>query len=607
MGTTKQLSLPANITQDLKSLSFCKPTVKDFTSWVKSLPKANFGELSRLLYQAYAELNRLIAPLELRFQLLEVMRPEVSFITKQLEKNHLSKSVILDERARKVANLCQALQNMQTIGYKICLKQAGQNSSNISIVANQRAIHSLYCSLARAYQLYYPVPSGLWLDMHQLYLMAHRQKYQQRKIKDPLQPELEENSIENTYKSALLLGCARINQMRQSDIIQIATLIPHWSALASLLNAESPDAIFVIAPQSDNPPRYKALLNLKNTGSLLGFDSKKIAEQLNLWLKKPQDRKLGEQLKIPGNTQPNVIAALASAWGDIAKRDFKRTPGTGTLEICLGMTAVNYYLADKQPFEQLLKKEDPVKASFKLDNSAPDVWGNAFDAQGGGNDFLVDEFIEFTPKDQQTDNLEQESLYPTHQINIVNHSPGGYCLEWSQDAPGQLQAGDILALRTKDSQQWSTGVIRWIRQIRNGGAQIGVELLSPNAQPCAIQLIRQGEKPSNFLRALLIPAIAVVSQPATIITPRIPFQEGSRVGVFHNGEEFKAILGKRSIHTASISRYEYRLTEQPRAQHTEIEPDSSTAAMFGVGTSNTDKQDQPATFGSDFDSLWKTL
>lgn len=607
METSKQVSLQPNAVQDLKTLSFCKPTVKDLSAWIKTLPKANFGELSRLLYQAFAELNRLMAPQELRFQMLEVLRPEVSYITTQLEKSHLSKTVILDERARKVANLCQTLQSMQTTGYKICIDQAGQNANAAFIISIQRAIHSLYSSLVRAYQLYYPVPAGLWQDLHQLFQLAQKHRAHQRKLKDPLHPELSENNIENAYICALLLGSARINQMRQSDIVLVASLIPYWAHMADLLDFESNEAIFVIAPQSDNPPRYKALLNLKNTSGLIGFDSKKIAGELNQWLKKPQDRKLGEILKIPANTQPNVIAALASAWGDIAKRDFKRTPGTGTLEVCLGLTAVNYYLADKTPFEQLIKKEDPIKASFKMDNSAPDIWGNAFDAQGGGNDFLADEFIEFSGKNDKENTFEHETLYPTFQIAIVNHSPGGYCLEWGEDAPNQLQAGDILALRTEGSQQWSTGVIRWIRQIRNGGAQIGVELLSPNAQPCAIQLIRQGEKPSNFLRGLLIPAIAVVSQAATVITPRIPFQEGSRVSISHDSEEFKAILGKRSIHTASISRYEYRLSEQPAPDMSMAIDPGSTAALFGGATKTTKPQVQGATFGSDFDSLWKTL
>src|SRR5690606_37613763 len=176
METSKQVSLQPNAVQDLKTLSFCKPTVKDLSAWIKTLPKANFGELSRLLYQAFAELNRLMAPQELRFQMLEVLRPEVSYITTQLEKSHLSKTVILDERARKVANLCQTLQSMQTTGYKICIDQAGQNANAAFIISIQRAIHSLYSSLVRAYQLYYPVPAGLWQDLHQLFQLAQKHR-----------------------------------------------------------------------------------------------------------------------------------------------------------------------------------------------------------------------------------------------------------------------------------------------------------------------------------------------------------------------------------------------------------------------------------------------
>ena len=162
-------------------------------------------------------------------------------------------------------------------------------------------------------------------------------------------------------------------------------------------------------------------------------------------------------------------------------------------------------------------------------------------------------------------------VFPVYTINIINHSPGGYCLEWPSNAPSQLQAGDIIGLKASNERQWTTAVIRWIRQIRDGGAQIGVELLAPNAQPCGVQLLRSGT-PSNYLRCLLAPEITAIARPATLITPRVPFQEGSRVNINHLGKETKAVLGKRSVHTASISQYEYAVSLPPRVANSATEP-----------------------------------
>ncbi len=100
------------------SLSFCDGTPRDLKRWIAELPKANLGETARLLYQALGELNQLLTPSENRLQLLELIRPEVYYVCKHLERHFLNQSVVLDERPRKVANLCQALQNHLAIGYK---------------------------------------------------------------------------------------------------------------------------------------------------------------------------------------------------------------------------------------------------------------------------------------------------------------------------------------------------------------------------------------------------------------------------------------------------------------------------------------------------------
>jgi hypothetical protein len=104
-------------TPDKQGLSFCDASPRDLKKWVDGLPKANIGETARQLYQALVELNQLKTPSENRLQLLEILRPEIYFVCKQLEKHFLNQAIVLDERPRKVANLCQALQNHLAIGY----------------------------------------------------------------------------------------------------------------------------------------------------------------------------------------------------------------------------------------------------------------------------------------------------------------------------------------------------------------------------------------------------------------------------------------------------------------------------------------------------------
>ena len=121
-------------TPDRQGLSFCDANPRELKRWIAALPKANIGETARQLYQSLIELNQLITPSDNRLQLLELLRPEVYFVTSHLERHFLNQSIVLDERPRKVANLCQALQNHMAIGYKLIITR--------SCHASPRSAHS---------------------------------------------------------------------------------------------------------------------------------------------------------------------------------------------------------------------------------------------------------------------------------------------------------------------------------------------------------------------------------------------------------------------------------------------------------------------------------
>ena len=75
-------------TPSKQSLSFCDGSPRDLKRWIAGLPKANIGETARQLYQSLVELNQFLTPSENRLQLLELLRPEVSFVCQHLERHY---------------------------------------------------------------------------------------------------------------------------------------------------------------------------------------------------------------------------------------------------------------------------------------------------------------------------------------------------------------------------------------------------------------------------------------------------------------------------------------------------------------------------------------
>ncbi len=83
----------------------------------------------------------------------------------------------------------------------------------------------------------------------------------------------------------------------------------------------------------------------------------------------------------------------------LLKRDFQRIDSKGALDICLGMSAVHYYLANQQPFEKTIKSQQATVVEYQTDNSAPDIWANAFDADTiFESDPLQTDLIEYEPE-----------------------------------------------------------------------------------------------------------------------------------------------------------------------------------------------------------------
>lgn len=605
METQSQPLLLRVPTPDCEELSFCEPSVRGVRRWLSGLPKANLGETARQLYQAMLELNQLRTTVQNRLQLLELLRPEIHFVCRELERYFINQPIVLGERPRKVASLCQALHNHLAIGYKLIAvelsAQTGRERLQLLTISLQRAIRSLCAMLVRSTQLYSPTPDGLWLELHQLYAIASDQGLHRTVVRDDLAYRVKGLSAEQSYIVALMIGSARCNQMRQQNVAQLAQVLEPWSAWVRLQSAQNPSSLFGVSPRVDGPPRYRSMFTSEERANLLGVDPHGLVNAIQLYLQSPTGGAEQNELAVPEGLSLDLLQHISAAWGDISERSFQRTPTKGSMTICIGMSALHYFLADRRPFAGLLKRPDATRSAvFKLNNGAPDVWAVAFDAQAINEDgVLPSDCIEFVRPviESKTDEDETETspvadLFPTFEVQRVDHSPGGFCLSWQGEVPAQLQAGELLGLQDATSQTWSVAVVRWIRQVRGSGPQMGVELIAPAAQPCGLRLLRKTEQSSEYLRALLLPEISVISRPATLIVPRLPFQEGQKVQINQNGDEHRAQLCRRQTGTSSYNQFEYQLVGV-------VAPPQETP-ITARGT-------QAATRGEDFDSLWNTL
>jgi len=588
--------------QKTASLSFCDTTPKAFRTWTKQLPMANIGEVSRQLYHAIIELNQLFLAPQNRLQFLELIREKIHFVCNELSRHYLGLAVALPEKQRKIANLSQALQLHLASGYKLCLLEALDDSGldkNRKLVATaiHRATSELASTVLRSHQLYCPSPAQSWLECHRMFRFAHRNRLSEVAVEDSSLKQRQSSTVADSYKRLLLLGCARPNQLRQSELLQAYDLLESWTGYSNCGPAIGEDSLFVVNLESDNSPIYRSLLEHKPGNESFGFDTRElatmIAESLDARLRQ---QPAPETLKIPGSVNETLLTHLSQALGILAKRNFNRIASQGTLDICVGLTAAHYFIAGEKSFTEFVTgndngPEDEENVFIRSSRKREDTWGSAHDAAPSDEHLhAADTPINFRGSFGNTPAPVNDKNRPrSHSALLVNTSPGGYCVSWEASVPPSMQAGEILGIREQRSHPWSIAVVRWIRQIRNQGTQIGIELMAPSGSPCGVRLIQKVGNSSEYLRGLLLPEISVVNQAATLITPRLPFQPGSRVSVLHDGREDQGQLTKKVSSTGSVSQFELKL---------QINTESAVPANVSSSAGTSEE---------DFDSLWPSL
>lgn len=593
---TIRLKLPP---QDLQFLTLGSDQPRRLQTWVEELPVMNAGESSRQLFRFVQELNRVRVRTPLRLRLLEIVRPALVRVTRSLGRHYLNQSLVLPERSRCIAGLAQAMEAHLADGYKLVAVRGlrrlqEKEGPELVGTAIHRALATLGDMLVRSYQLYWPAPPGLWLELHQLYLLAERHGLAHVPVPDP-EADGAPTTPAQLYTRILLLASARPNQLRQQEIALVYDAAREWAAYVEIKEAGDAADLFVFDLESDRPPIYRT------HASVAGPTCRYIDSRLLTGKLARAREGVRDDFPLPPRLGDALLGRLQQAWSVLAERSFRRQSQQGEVGLLLGLGALFTELAGDLDVSALqrggqpgvLQDEDanPFLGGRRVaprrepdDGGWSRAWGTPDHSMA--DDIRVDE-IDFTRIN--TALAEHQRNRPRQSVEHyrgtkVNASPGGYCLEWQGDTPAALRTGELLGVREPHGAGWAVGVIRWVKQSSSDRARIGVELLAPGATPCCARSVRKTGAPGEFLRALMLPALAAIGQPATLLLPSVGFAVGAAVEVARPDGTRRATLGRQLNGTASFGQYEYAET-----------------TPAGCPTGQQEEQ------GDDFDSVWNSL
>jgi hypothetical protein len=582
-NTPIKLKIPR---QDLSDFTLFPLSTEGAQTWAQGLPVTNTGSVAQQLRHAIGDLNRVALAPEVRYNIMEILLPNLEVALSNLSKRFLNQPLVVPEEPRQMAELADNLCSMASTAYTIVAIQAIQNRDSVhdanparlACEAIQRALTLTGRKVLQTFQLFNPIELHGWLTLHQLYALADNQQLADLPVAEPRSGG---STITLTYLQALILGCCKPNQLSQGDMAALYRGLKEWGALARLQRPGAGKGLFLVDLDSDQPPLYSSLYTDTPGARFRYIDTEPLIEHLKQL--QQGDGKQGinfdKDTRMPANMLDHLVAAL----GSMSLRNFNREASNTPLWVSIGLSSSHYHVAGERVFEHLLYGNDYVPSPservptnpFLLPPEKGDMWQQANpeedytrEAEVAGAAGELEHQVDLDDATraellvEEETSLPPEQRYPIYKVHLANASPGGYCLEWSAELPGDIRAGDIVSLKEEHNKDWVIAVIRWVSHLENAKTLIGLELLSPRAMPYGARIHQKTGEKTAPMRVLLLPEIKLVGQPHTLITPRAGFRERQKITLISAGAEYSIQLMRQVAATGSFAQFDFRYIKE---------------------------------------------
>lgn len=303
-----------------------------------------------------------------------------------------------------------------------------------------------------------PAATGIWLLLHRAYRKATESGVAELSVHG------EEGCPEELYLRALLLSCAQPASFTAREIDLVVAYTRRFATRARFLTAgelADSEGAFWVDPDRDAPPT--AVSRQPPPAGVLCFSCGPLAELAEEQVDALEAGASPDTLDLPHAAATSaghgVLRRLAHYWGHPGKRRFPRRRQNYRAVLCVGLHTLWQLFHDEE-------------------------------TQAGDLSSWM----------------------------VTNESPDGYALMHVSGKTSRLAAGDIVAVRTENSQSWQICIARWALSENPEHLELGLQILATNATP-AILACSTGAGEATQQAALILPQLLPVRPMETVIVP----------------------------------------------------------------------------------------
>lgn len=468
---------------------------KKAKAWVESLPLTKTMESARALTANLEALNNAKMPCEDRVVLLETYHPVITVLLDELQAVYAYSSLPLPPKQKEAFDLANHLLVQCGYAYKMMvLEKSGKslffNAKKSLPLALFRAMHYLRELMLQSYKTYYPVPIGVWQEMHSLYLYANEQGL----LTDVADAETS-SSMQDIYIEVMMTSLADPYRLMFQEVDRVLEILKQNRGLMDMrTDAEglNPQRLFVVALDSDQAPKVLIHGGRPPVGQILRVvDPGRLVEKIQQRLRAQSATGVSTAKSRATHDLADLTARLIRLWGDPPKRQFRRNPADSAVALCSGIKAITH-------FTDLASREDPE--------------GDAQAIRDGDTIPLLK-----IPQDPMSQAIGVE------QWHVLNQSANGLRMHRESGGSVSVTVGEVIGVRFMGGRTWNIGVVRWLTLLEGNALEFGVELVAPAAISITIEpTIGSTGKPAP---ALMLFPLAPDAESDTVLTTAETFSD----------------------------------------------------------------------------------
>lgn len=514
-------------TPDTRLAHLTETRPRHLQTWLENLHVSDPQTASQAILSSLAALNRQPLSGDIRLKLLAMywntIQTQVTMLQRQLSGSMLPLSEKADAQTRLARELLLELGH----GYKLVLMD--NNTSLLNFYSKPPAapvIHQLLLTQQRVlelcYEMYAPVPAGLWQEIHRTYRYADELGITRAAVSEDSTA-----SIVHAYQQILLIALADPYHLMQGELAHVIELTRDCALLGEIEPVNSATGnVFTLNMSVDAPPHITTRLDSKGqSDSIRFFHTHKLIEHLLFMLAKLESGTPPAALGLPAAAaEPEyrqLLHHLINSWGMPHLRRFNRySIQPNNIELGLGLRTIHALLGNTETTSV--------------------------------ND---DTFIEITMNSFALPEHSSRNHYLA-KWQILNNSAQGHALRTKGTPPAHIKVGELIAMRESEGSQWDLCVIKWIKNIDTGTVEIGVQLLPPHARPVSVYNPLSPIK--NVQPGMLFPENNILKQENLLLVPHGIYMRNVRMDLITDTSRI-IMPGKLVLQTQSFDLFEFNI------------------------------------------------